>query len=296
MIHFIYGLSSKNIYIDNLLEKNEQEKIYFDNSNLDDFFSELNAFSLFSTPTLLVIKNGENIKNIEKFLEKILLSNSNKDVLIDVYSEKEIKKVKDFSDKINIYEIINKNENKKNLLEYISKKLNCSSNDSYKLLEIFGEDYYVIKNETDKILAFLNGEKFSFNNIKEILAKNTNFIIFTVIDDILSKKNIEFPLKEHISLLYQLVTSLEMIYKLKISKISANNYNEFKNIIIDNELFKMYNPYNLYTKLNFINNFTKKEIIDLLNLAFDIEFKIKNGTIALEEGVELFILKIINQK
>lgn len=295
MIYFISGLSSRQIQIDKILESNDKKnKLYFDEHRVSEFLSELNSGLLFSEPNLLYLKNASKIKDIHKILKNISESEyDNKDILIDFPCEKENKKIKEVTKNFKCYEILDEKENKKNLVKYIIKKLNCSNEDANILLEITGNDFNNIKNEVNKIELFLNGEDYNFEYIKDILSKNTNFIIFTVTHDILSKKKINYEIKEHMALLSALTNSLELLYKIKVLNLPNMSYNKFKDYISNIEIFKNLSPYYVYKNIQYINNFSKERLLELLELAFQTENNIKNGIIPLEIGIETYILEII---
>lgn len=55
----------RNIYLDNLVSKNDKDIFYFDETSVSDFLNEVNTESLFKIPSLLILKNANKIKNIE---------------------------------------------------------------------------------------------------------------------------------------------------------------------------------------------------------------------------------------
>ena len=282
MIHFIQGLSSKTIYLEVLLNKLNIDNISrFDETNSEFFLNEINSGSLFSEPKIILLKNAEKIKDLPQILEKLENhENTNEEIIIVYNSIKENKKI--FDNKIN----------RKNFLEYIAKKLKIKDNEANQLLELLEEDYYLITNELDKIDNFLNGKPYSLDNIKPILSKTSKFIIFELTNDILNNRKINFPIKEHMGILSSLVNDFDLIYKLHVSKIKDNNYNNFKEIIKNLDIFNSYSPYYVFKKQEFLNKFTKKECLDFLKLAFKTELMIKTGEIDLEVGVENFIMNI----
>ena len=270
MIHFIQGLSSKTIYLEALLNK-----------------------SLFSEPKIVLLKNAEKIKDLSQILEKLENhENTNEEIIIVYNSIKENKKINDLTKKFNNHFIFDTKINRKNFLEYIAKKLKIKDNEANQLLDLLEEDYYLITNELDKINNFLNGKPYSLDNIKPILSKTSKFIIFELTNDILNNKKINFPIKEHMGILSSLVNDFDLIYKLHVSKIKDNNYNNFKEIIKNLDIFNSYSPYYVFKKQEFLNKFTKKECLDFLKLAFKTELMIKTGEIDLEVGVENFIMNI----
>ena len=288
MIHFIQGLSSKTIYLEALLNKLNIDNISrFDETNSEFFLNEINSGSLFSEPKIILLKNAEKIKDLPQILEKLENhENTNEEIIIVYNSIKENKKINDLTKKFNNHFIFDTKINRKNFLEYIAKKLKIKDNEANQLLELLEEDYYLITNELDKIDNFLNGKPYSLNNIKPILSKTSKFIIFELTNDILNNRKINFPIKEHMGILSSLVNDFDLIYKLHVSKIKDNNYNNFKEIIKNLDIFNSYSPYYVFKK------FTKKECLDFLKLAFKTELMIKTGEIDLEVGVENFIMNI----
>lgn len=294
MIHFIQGLSSKTIYLEALLNKLNIDNISrFDETNSDFFLNEINSDSLFSEPKIVLLKNAEKIKDLPQILEKLENhENTNEEIIIVYNSIKENKKINDLTKKFNNHFIFDTKINRKNFLEYIAKKLKIKDNEANQLLDLLEEDYYLITNELDKINNFLNGKPYSLDNIKPILSKTSKFIIFELTNDILNNRKINFPIKEHMGILSSLVNDFDLIYKLHVSKIKDNNYNNFKEIIKNLDIFNSYSPYYVFKKQEFLNKFTKKECLDFLKLAFKTELMIKTGEIDLEVGVENFIMNI----
>lgn len=294
MIHFIQGLSSKTIYLEALLNKLNIDNISrFDETNSEFFLNEINSGSLFSEPKIVLLKNAEKIKNLPQILEKLENhENTNEEIIIVYNSIKENKKINDLTKKFNNHFIFDTKINRKNFLEYIAKKLKIKDNEANQLLDLLEEDYYLITNELDKINNFLNGKPYSLDNIKPILSKTSKFIIFELTNDILNNRKINFPIKEHMGILSSLVNDFDLIYKLHVSKIKNNNYNNFKETIKNLDIFNSYSPYYVFKKQEFLNKFTKKECLDFLKLAFKTELMIKTGEIDLEVGVENFIMNI----
>lgn len=294
MIHFIQGLSSKTIYLEALLNKLNIDNISrFDETNSEFFLNEINSGSLFSEPKIVLLKNVEKIKDLPQILEKLENhENTNEEIIIVYNSIKENKKINDLTKKFNNHFIFDTKINRKNFLEYIAKKLKIKDNEANQLLDLLEEDYYLITNELDKINNFLNGKPYSLDNIKPILSKTSKFIIFELTNDILNNRKINFPIKEHMGILSSLVNDFDLIYKLHVSKIKDNNYNNFKEIIKNLDIFNSYSPYYVFKKQEFLNKFTKKECLDFLKLAFKTELMIKTGEIDLEVGVENFIMNI----
>ena len=294
MIHFIQGLSSKTIYLEALLNKLNIDNISrFDETNSEFFLNEINSGSLFSEPKIVLLKNAEKIKDLPQILEKLENhENTNEEIIIVYNSIKENKKINDLTKKFNNHFIFDTKINRKNFLEYIAKKLKIKDNEANQLLDLLEEDYYLITNELDKINNFLNGKSYSLDNIKPILSKTSKFIIFELTNDILNNRKINFPIKEHMGILSSLVNDFDLIYKLHVSKIKNNNYNNFKETIKNLDIFNSYSPYYVFKKQEFLNKFTKKECLDFLKLAFKTELMIKTGEIDLEVGVENFIMNI----
>lgn len=294
MIHFIQGLSSKTIYLEELLNKlNIDNILKFDETNSDFFLNEINSGSLFSEPKIVLLNNAEKIKNISQILEKLAnQDDSNEEIIIVYNSVKENKKINDLTKTFNTYSIFNTNLNRKKFLEYIEKRLKIKNSEANQLLDLLDEDYYLIKNELDKIDNFLNGKPYSLDNIRPILSKTSKFIIFELTNDILNNRKINFPIKEHMGILSSIINDFDLIYKLHVSKIKENNYNNFKEIINNFDIFNSYSPYYVFKKQEFLNKFTKKECLNFLKIGFKTELMIKNGEIPLEIGVENFLMNI----
>lgn len=295
MIYLTFGLSSRNIYLEELIDKSNKIEIkYFNETNLELFYNEIYSGDLFLVPKLIILKNSDKIKDIYKIIEKIKISISNNiDLIIDYESNKENKKIISLFEKENIFLVLTEKENNNFLLKYIEKKLNISKKEAIPLLELLGNDFNYIKNELNKISIYLNNETYSFDLIKNIISKNTNYFIFNITDDILNKKNVEIPKKELMPIFVSLCNDLEIIYKLHILNVKDEGYNKFKDNLSNHEFFKNYSPYYVYKKIKYMKNFNKEKIIKLLDLAFNIEYGIKSGTKILEDSIELFILEII---
>ncbi len=294
MNYFISGKSGRKIYMSKILDNSYKNKMYFDENTVYEFLSELNAGSLFSEPTLLILRNANKIKDINNVIKNINSNNfTDKDIIVDYETNKENKKLKDLLINFEIHEILDDRENKNILIKYIQERLKCSTKDSNNLIEIIGQDFYSIKNEIDKIDTYLNGNEFSFDNIKPVLSKNTNFFIFNLTEDILNKKDVTFPIKEHMALLASLSNDFEIMYKLHLLDIKNISYNNFKSQYENHKFFRNLNPYYVFKKIQFLKNFTKNRTKELIDLSFEVDFKIKTGLLPLEDGVESYILEIL---
>lgn len=87
MIYITIGLDARNLYIDKLIKKTDKNILKFDENSLNEFLNEINNQSLFSMPSLIILKGAEKIKNISKILESLSLYNEN-DIIIDFNTNK----------------------------------------------------------------------------------------------------------------------------------------------------------------------------------------------------------------
>ena len=329
MLYLIYGDTTplQIKYEELLLELKGNhpgiKEIIFDASlnEIPDFFNTVSTSSMFSPYQLIILKRAEDYKNLSELAKSLEMYNlAQKDIII-LYEEflndfgkrtNEIsKKILTSFEKIGEIICFRKENEKKAGIFYLQKNLNISQNEAEILLDLIGDDYFKLKNETDKIKNFLDGNVFNIDKILPILSisKEANLKKLTE-SFILTQQNKELLnfLKEennYSSFLYIITDELLIYLKLIIlinSDILDRNvsYNKFKDHIF--ETIKKYfisdrsniHPYYLFLKLKNVNLFTEDFLKKQLNKLLVLEYKVKSGELDLNIEIETFILSFFS--
>ena len=187
MFYFLYGNSPMIEFetekkTEEILEKypNISAK-YYDCAlkEEDEFLSALQVNSIFKTVDFLVLKRSENLKSsgIQKLFKSIKNYSLDEKNIIIIYnvpiqygkvaSEYEITKasIKAIEEIATFLDCTLIKENNI-ILNYVKDNLNITEKDAKDFIELLGDDYYHIKNETNKVATFLDGETYSFEKIK----------------------------------------------------------------------------------------------------------------------------------
>ena len=107
--------------------------------------------------------------------------------------------------------------------------------------------------------------------------------------------------KEYMGILYSLYSELEAMYKISSLKLKginfSKNYNTFKIQFEEiKELFKsnnrIPNSYVIFKKIELEQNYTNKNLKNLVFRCWETEKDIKMGKIEMETGVEMLIMEI----
>lgn len=332
MIYFLHGDIPLQLKFDELVKKirtenpNIPEKYYdLNQDDIDEIFQTLSTDSMFIPKSLIVVKRLESSKKMKQFIKALNEFNFNKKIIILIYKEE----LNDWGKTINeidkttmknintVAKVISarKKDEKKTLIFFVEKELNCSEYEAKKLIEMVGEDTFKIKNEIIKIKNFLNGDKFSLDKIKGVLSISEEYNIFNLVEDFLLHKKIDNLIsnlkkeKTYNLFISILAEELSTLYKLKnfekrgiiSSSVSYSNFKEkiypkIKEYFINDRFYSVKtdirytNPYVLFLKLRFLNlysmEFLEKKMKDLLQIEYDF----KSGLMDLELSIEKFII------
>ena len=74
-------------------------------------------------------------------------------------------------------------------LNYVKQNLNITEKDAKNFIELLGDDYYHIKNETNKVANFLEGQPYSFEKIKNLISIDKDYNMKDLIENFLKTKN-----------------------------------------------------------------------------------------------------------
>ena len=272
------------------------------------------------TTDFLILKRAENLKSsgIQKLFKSIKNYNLDSKNIIIIYnvplqygkfvSEYEltkpsIKLVEELAEFIDCTAIKEKNI----ILKYIKEKINISDKDAQNFMELLGEDYYHIKNETNKISTFLNGEPYKFEKIKNLISVDKEYNMKELVENFLKDKNyldiiyfLEKNKDSYLGLLYvlgdELINMLKLSSLIKSGKISKNmNYNVFKDLYEDfsdlfiGKNFRPQHPYVIYLKLTSFPIFSVDFLEKKLKTLLDIEYFAKSGEKEVEIETEVFL-------
>ena len=330
MFYFLYGNSPMIEFetekiTEEILEKYPNIMPKFFDCSLkeeDEFLSALQVNSIFKTVDFLVLKRSENLKSsgIQKLFKSIKNYNLDEKNIIIIYnvpiqygkvvSDYELTKpsIKLIEELATFKDCTVIKENKVTL-NYVKQNLNITEKDAKEFIELLGDDYYHIKNETNKVATFLEGQPYSFEKIKNLISIDKEYNMKDLIENFLKTKNfsdiisfLEKNKDSYLGLIYMLTDELINLLKLasliKSGKISKNiNYNVFKELYNDfsdlfiGKNFKAQHPYTIFLKLNsfeyFSEDFLEKKLKELL----DIEYKVKSGEREIDIETEVFLGK-----
>ena len=288
----------------------------------DEFLSALQINSIFKTVDFLVLKRSENLKSsgIQKLFKSIKNYNLDEKNIIIIYnvpiqygkvvsdyeltkpSIKLIEELATFKDCTVIKE-------SKATLNYVKQNLNITEKDAKEFIKLLGDDYYHIKNETNKVATFLEGQPYSFEKIKNLISIDKEYNMKDLIENFLKTKNfsdiinfLEKNKDSYLGLIYMLTDELINLLKLasliKSGKISRNmNYNVFKELYNDfsdlfiGKNFKAQHPYTIFLKLNSSENFSEEFLEKKLKELLEIEYKVKSGERDIDIETEVFLGK-----
>lgn len=324
MLYFCYGVSPfLEFERDKLIEEITNENIgikpvFFDCliKEEEEFLVNLQTNSLFSNLDFLILRRAEILKNtgLQKIMKQIKkFSVENKIIIIEynlpLQYDKPAAEFKLTQNSLNLIKELGKliecdeKSSLNNIKKFIKNSINISEKDLEDLIKILGNDYYVIKNEIDKIKTFLSGESYSFDKIKNLLSIDKVTNVKDEIDYFLKTKdckNINNYIKNNpqsiMSIIYMLGDEINNIIKiLSLINLKTINiemsYNEFKNIypkIADNFISKnktTQHSYVVYLKLKDCKNHSIKLLETKFRDLLYLEYQIKNG----EKNSEIFL-------
>lgn len=318
MLYFFYG--NENLlnlelqkYQKSLVQKEYQVDIFdFSLKEEESFLNALSMNSMFLEKKAFLLKRVERLNNakLQTLLKAISLFDiSEKEILIS-FAEKEIgKNIEKELGKIEHKIIYLKAENQeKQLKKYIEEKLSLPSYDAEKLLEMLGKDFNKLEQESNKILQFLDGEKFSFEKLVPILSIEKDYNIFFLFDDFLQEEKPE-KLLEYLQqnpndsslFLYQLVDAL-----LLVSKISSLldkglikdgvSYTDFKASFANIQQYcrgrgnRILHPYQVYLKIKIAKKHPVEFWLQKIKEVLYCEYNFKSGFMDMTTSLSQFIL------
>ena len=195
------------------------------------------------------------------------------------------------------------------ILNYVKDNLNITEKDAKDLIELLGSDYYHIKNETNKMAAFLDGQPYSFEKIKNLISIDKEYNMKDLVDNFFKTKNftdilsfLETNKDSYLGIVYMLADELIVFLKLtsliNSGKISQNmNYNVFKELYNDfsnlfiGRNFKSQHPYTIFLKLNSLTYFSESFLEKKLKELLYIEYELKTGEREINIELDLFLKK-----
>ena len=290
-IYFLYGNNKFEIDL-KIKEISNNFDIKFINNEISilDLIVLLNTNTFFSKGVLYVVEydfiidlnKDENLFKLDKYLK-----NSSEFSKLIIFSDKKInfnkKDIKFFKNKNLLYKFNKKNnyELEKWIKNYfLSNGYDILKEAIYFLIELIGDNQYILKNELDKIILYNDKNKIiNINIIKNIINSNVQCTIFQLIDALIKKNkikvikylNILYNFNENeIKILYMIIREYKLILLVKWSINKKYSINK-----IMNEL----NIHSFVVKkiINIINQYNYKTIIFYLKKLYDLELKMKTG-------------------
>ncbi|WP_427170509.1 DNA polymerase III subunit delta [Fusobacterium nucleatum] len=286
----------------------------------DEFLSALQVNSIFKTVDFLILKRSENLKNsgIQKLFKSIKNYSLDEKNIIIIYnvpiqygkivSDYELTKasIKSIEELAYFIDCTVLKESEA-ALNYVKQNLNITEKDAKVFIGILGNDYYHIKNETNKVATFLEGQPYSFEKIKNLISIDKEYNIKDLIDNFLKTKNfsdilsfLEKNKDSYLAVIYmitdELINLLKLASLIETGKISRNiNYNVFKELYNDfsdlfiGKNFRTQHPYTIFLKLNSFENFSEEFLEKKLKELLEIEYKVKSGERDIEIETEVFL-------
>jgi DNA polymerase-3 subunit delta len=329
LLYFLYGDKPLELKYEDLKKeiiKKDPGIIprYFDVSQKEneEFIQAISINSMFGGRELLVLKRFQLLKKPENFIKLIGNYNIVNKVIIILYEEElnafgkaenpvSKKLLGELSKSFKLIEARQEKEGK-SLAFYVEKELEIKESDAEKLLEMIGRDSMKVRQEIEKIKIFLNGEKFSFENVKGILSISKEYHIKNLVDEFLSgnRENLLYHLKherDYMSFIYILSNELDILLKLKMFQekgtlpystsyrvFQDKVYQGIKEYFLKSDGKNSIHPYQLFLKFNLLNDYSSEFILKKLMDILEIEYKFKSGQGNEEIMVESFIVSFSN--
>ena len=268
----------------NSLNQNSLEIINFDS---DEFYKSENYFydlvyqkSFFSKLTLIKINLDlfKVDKDILKALENLDIDKANYIIIESNYLSKN-SLITSLFKKNNAYALITcyqETNVKQSIIKYL--KLYSLSLDDYSLsylIERFGNDTLVTKNEIKKLALYSNGEKVNYTTILEAIGDNSLITLSELTDSLVIEK------KAKINYLYEKTSTLGLNYIFLLRSISRH-----LRIILEAKSKNLINAKNIrplihfsrHTKINQqIQNISIKQLKKYLVQIYKLEVACKNN-------------------
>lgn len=283
---------------------NNPEVIYFDAETLelDELIVELGSLTLFSTKKIVVLRNFNLYKNMEK-LEKFLLEfddEDNLDFSLILTSMKSLdgrrKTTAFFKEKYKIIDCLNKQDH-----FYLDRLNNIIEKNEYKInhndLKMFFSrvinNYDIGINELNKLfLANIKTKVITKESIETHIPKYIIDEIFTIKNGIVKKKP-----EEYIDLLEDYKNAKKSIFPL--ISLLVNDYRYMyvvKNSDYSDEAiqkkFEINSSYPIKLARENSYNYTSEELLDKIVMLAELDYQVKSGKIEEYIGFDLFLLEI----
>lgn len=334
MFYFFYGTTPfLEFEIEKIMKKINEEhknlKVRFFDCSLkeeENFFNSIQTNSIFSSLECLFLKRAEILKSsgIAKIIksikeynisQKIIIISYNLPILYDkAVAEYELSKasIKVIEDSANFIDCTNTKEKEK-IFDYIKQKLKISDKECKYLAECLPSDYYIIKNEIDKISTFLDGESYSFEKIKNLISLDKEYNLKDSLEEFLKTENpsqiLEYLNKNkdaYMGLIYIMADELINFLKIsslieegKIAKDISYNvfkqlYEEFSDLFIGRN-FRAQHPYTIFLKLTNFNIEDKNFYIKNLRALLQLEYRMKSGEGDVDMEFPLYLMKFFEK-
>lgn len=292
--------------INSLIKKlNINNIVKMDYSEIDiiDILNEINYIDLFNEKKLIIVSNFsfKKLKDKEEDLFINYINDMNDNILIlkcvdeNLDNRKNIIKV--LKEKCKIEE--SKKMDYRNLHEYVTEifkknKINVTYNQVKKILELTENNVDLALNEVDKLLLYIMpSNKLTDEDILNVVSKNHEKEMFKLSDAVM-QKNIGAIFDSYKILLSSSIDSTVIIDFLS---------KQFRTLYQVKVLFKDYsedvivkklsiNPYVIKKLINYINNYSEKEIIDILYKLSSVDIDIKINGLDKDKLLEIFFINI----
>lgn len=277
--------------------------------DFNDFKSALETVSMFDEKKLMIFKNffieeADKAKKILDFAKKADAQDS-KDIIMVFFESGQPKATKEFKEllkKPNLSQEFSKIEGAK-LNSWIQKEFDklgakIETRAVLALIQATGNDLYRLKNEIDKLAAYLPaqaGKKLiTEKDVAEMVASDFRSDIFAVIDAIAKKnKKLSFKiLNDHIE------HGESEIYLLTMIIYQFRNLIKIKSLInkllSEAELAKKtgLHPFVIKKILSISRQFSFEELKNIYQKLFDIDLKIKTGEIDPRMALNMFVAEL----
>ncbi|GIR46588.1 MAG: hypothetical protein CM15mP56_1640 [Alphaproteobacteria bacterium] len=280
-------VNEKSLEIINKLNSLNQNSLEIINFDSDEFYKSENYFydlvyqkSFFSKLTLIRINLDlfKAEKDILKALENLDINKANYIIIESKYLSKN-SLITSLFKKNNTYALITcyqETNVKQSIIKYL--KLYSLSLDDYSLsylIDKFGNDTLITKNEIKKLALYSNGEKINYTKILEAIGDNSLITLNELTDSIGIEKKVK------INYLYEKTLNLGLNYIVFLRSISrhlriileakSNNLKNAKNI-------RPLIHFSRHTKINQqIKNISIKQLKKYLVQIYELEIACKNN-------------------
>ena len=296
-----------NFFIESVLEEEEkifnQVILYGKDTNIDQIVAESKQFPIGAKNRLVVVKEGQNLKNIDE-LENYINNPQKSTVLVISYFNKTLDKRKKFGKNLHnlgfIFESKKLYDNQiPNWIEsYLDKKkITIDTKATILLSEYLGNNLSKIKNEIEKLLIIVKKNHITPLLIEKHIGINNDYNLFEL-QNALGEKNYK-----KVSQIISHFISNEKKYN--IVSIISNLFYFFQKIFLLKSLKKNENastilrihPFFLkqYQKAAF--SYSNKELFHIFELLknYDLKSKGVNNKVKNKELIKELMLKIILQ-